>query len=123
MNFTQRNIFIDQLCSVERALNLSIMTLTGVRLVLVPLLSSFILFLNAFAVHAQELEPRAYSNIPVGMNFAMAGYTNMSGGVLFDPAVPLENARIKINGSVLAYARSIKLGGLSGKFDAILPYL
>ena len=43
-------------------------------------------------VYAQDLEPRAYTNIPVGLNFALAGYTYSSGGVLFDPAVPLENA-------------------------------
>jgi len=38
------------------------------------------------------------------MNFAIAGYTNMYGGVLFDPTVPLDNANIKINGSIFAYA-------------------
>ena len=52
----------------------------------------------------------------------MAGYTHIEGGVLFDPAVPLENANIKINGSLFAYARSLNIGGLSGKFDMIAPY-
>lgn len=74
------------------------------------------------AASAQELEPRAYTNIPVGLNFALAGYAYSSGGVLFDPAVPLDNASIRIHGSVFAYARSIKVGKMSGKFDMILPY-
>ena len=46
----------------------------------------------------------------------------IEGGVLFDPAVPLENANIKIHGALFAYARSIKIGRMSGKFDMILPY-
>ena len=25
-------------------------------------------------LHSQELEPRSYSNVPIGMNFALAGY-------------------------------------------------
>lgn len=73
-------------------------------------------------VSAQDLEPRAYTNIPVKLNFIIAGYSYMSGGVLFDPAVPLDNANIKINGTLFAYARSLSIGGLSGKFDVIVPY-
>jgi hypothetical protein len=38
---------------------------------------------------AQTLEPRSFSNAPVGMNFAIAGYGYSSGSVAFDPAVPL----------------------------------
>ena len=56
------------------------------------------------------------------MNFILAGYAYSSGGVLFDPSVPLENANIKIHGSVLAYARSVKIGGMSGRIDMVVPY-
>jgi hypothetical protein len=86
------------------------------------LVSSFLFLSDLQFVLAQDLEPRAYTNIPVGLNFALAGYTYSSGGVLFDPAVPLDNAHINIHGSVFAYARSIKVGHMSGKVDMILPY-
>jgi hypothetical protein len=86
------------------------------------LLSACIIIFRLSHVHAQDLEPRAYTNIPVGVNFVVAGYAYSEGGVLFDPAVPLENANIKIHGTVLAYARSIKVGRMSGKVDMILPY-
>ena len=76
-----------------------------------------------FSVYAQDLEPRAYSNLPVGLNFLLTGYTFSNGSVLFDPAVPLENANINIHGSLFAYARSISLGKMSGKVDMILPYV
>ncbi len=83
-----------------------------------------VLFISELSsLHGQDLEPRAYSNIPVRMNFLLAGYAYSSGGVLFDPAVPLENANIKIHGTVLAYARSFGFAGMSGKMDVIMPYV
>jgi hypothetical protein len=36
------------------------------------------------AVYAQELEPRAYTNTPVGLNFLIAAYAYSSGGVATD---------------------------------------
>lgn len=70
----------------------------------------------------QDLEPRAYSNIPRGLNFVIAGYNYSRGGMIFDPAIPLQNADIQIHGALLAWARSIKVGPMSGKFDVIIPY-
>ena len=71
---------------------------------------------------AQELEPRAYSNAPVGMNFVIAGYGYSSGGVAFDPSVPLTDAAITVHTALFAYARTLDIAGLSGKFDIVLPY-
>ena len=83
---------------------------------------SLVLLLKSCRTLSQDLEPRAYTNIPVGLNFILAGYAYTAGGVVFDPVVPLENAHIKIHGSILAYARSIKIGRMSGKVDMVLPY-
>ncbi len=66
---------------------------------------------------AQDLEPRLYTNVPVGINFLGAGYGYSEGNVLFDPVVALENAAIEIDGPLLGYGRSIALGKLSGKVD------
>jgi len=98
------------------------MRLTGFNLKLIPFFTAFIFLSKLSPVYAQDLEPRAYTNIPVGLNFIVSGYAYSAGGVLFDPAVPLDNANIKIHGTVLAYARSIKVGRMSGKVDMILPY-
>lgn len=73
-------------------------------------------------VDAQQLEPRNYSNIPVGMNFLLAGYGYATGGILSDPSLPLQNADIEVHEAVLAYARSLDIWGMSGKFDVLLPY-
>jgi len=72
--------------------------------------------------HAQDLEPRAYAVTPVGLNFLIGGYAYSKGAVGTDPAVPIEDAQVKVNSAVLAYVRTLDLWGRSGKFDIILPY-
>lgn len=81
-----------------------------------------LLLLSYSSAYAQDIEPRAYSNIPVGVNFVLAGYSYSAGGLVFDPSTPLDNAHLSIHGALSAYARSIKLGRMSGKIDIILPY-
>ena len=71
---------------------------------------------------AQDIEPRAYSNAPVGVNFLIAGYAYTEGAVPFDASLPVKNAQLKTSNAVLAYARVLDLWGMSGKFDAIVPY-
>ncbi len=72
--------------------------------------------------HAQDLEPRAYSNAPVGMNFLLAGYAYSQGGLVIDPAVPLEDSNIEVHRLILAYVHTFDLWGLSSKFNAVVPY-
>ncbi|HWN37922.1 MAG TPA: transporter [Gammaproteobacteria bacterium] len=69
---------------------------------------------------AQDLEPRLYTNVPLGINFLGAGYGYSDGNVLFDPAVALDNAKIEIDGPVLGYGRSVRLGPFSGKVDGAI---
>lgn len=86
----------------------------AVRLVATTLLASA-------SAYGQDLEPRAYANTPVGLNFLVMGYSYLWGGVSVDPAIPLENAKLQAHSAIFAYARSLDLWGCSGKFDAILP--
>lgn len=76
----------------------------------------------AGSARAQALEPRFYSNAPVGMNFALGGYIYSYGGVAFDPALELDDAKLHINTPVIAYARSLGFFGKSAKFDIAVPY-
>jgi hypothetical protein len=71
---------------------------------------------------AQDLEPRSYSNSPVGLNFLIAGYGYTEGNVAFDPSVPLTDARLHTNSTVFAYVRTLEAWGQSAKFDVVLPY-
>ena len=70
---------------------------------------------------AQEIEPRAYSNAPVGVNFLIAGYAYTSGGVSTDGALPLSNPDLTTSSAVLAFARVLDLWGKSAKFDVVAP--
>lgn len=71
---------------------------------------------------AQELEPRALTNVPRGLNFFAAGYAYAKGNTLLDPAIPLEDFNGRINTIILAYVRSINFFGKSGKVDVFLPF-
>jgi hypothetical protein len=80
------------------------------------------LLLVAVQAHAGEIEPRAYVNTPVGINFLLAGYAYSDGGLSTSASSPIKDAKLTMNTGVLAYARTLDVWGKSGKFDAILPY-
>src|SRR3569833_86619 len=71
---------------------------------------------------AQDAEPRAYSNTPVGLNFLIAGYVYTQGKLAFDPSLAVADAQFHSNAGVGAYVRSFDLLGQSAKFDVIVPY-
>lgn len=73
-------------------------------------------------VRAQEIEPRAYSNIPLDVNFLIAGYGYSDGGLVTDPTLPLEDADVQTQTTAVGYAHAIEVRGQSGKIDVILPY-
>ena len=72
---------------------------------------------------AQELEPRAINNLPLGTNFVIGGYNYAQGNLLLDPALPIEDLNSTIHSGLLAYVRSIKFFDLSAKVDAAVPYV
>ena len=76
----------------------------------------------AITAEAQQLEPRAYSNTPVGMNFLILGYGFTTGDVSLDTSLPVEDAKFTVHSAFLAYARALDVGGRSGKLDLVLPY-
>ncbi len=73
-------------------------------------------------LRAQDLEPRAYSNAPVGLNFAIGNYAYSKGRVLTDPASSIDNVRIEARNEALALATTLDVFGKSAKFDMAEPY-
>jgi hypothetical protein len=71
---------------------------------------------------AQQMEPRSYSNAPVGLNFLIAAYGYSSGDVLLDPSIPIANANAKVNSVTLGYSRILDFWGKSGSLAVVLPY-
>src|SRR4029079_18614850 len=68
------------------------------------------------------IEPRAYSNAPIGVNFLIAGYAYTRGGIAFGPTLPITDPHLSTSNAVVAYARVLDLWGMSAKFDATVPY-
>jgi hypothetical protein len=71
---------------------------------------------------AGEIEPRAYINTPVGVNFVLGGYAYSDGGLSTVASSPIDDSDLEIDTLLLAYARSFDFFGNSAKVDVILPY-
>ncbi len=107
--------FYDQIMQFQHGNNKSGLAITLLVLALVAQSSSF-------SVYAQELEPRAYSNAPVGLNFLLVGYQYSAGALLFDTALPITDANAEVNMGLLAYVRTLGIAGKSAKAGVLLPY-
>ena len=71
---------------------------------------------------AQELEPRAFSPVPVGMNFVAAAYGYSTGNILLETALPIENLTAKLHTPIAVYVRAIDFFGMSAKVDGVVPF-
>jgi hypothetical protein len=70
---------------------------------------------------AQSMDPRAYANLPVGLNFLLAGYTYTEGEVGFDGAAPLQDARTRVHALPVGYVRSLDVFGNAGNIALLVP--
>jgi len=78
--------------------------------------------LGATLSHAQELEPRRWSHLPVGANFMGIGGVYTDGSIKDMPTVQIENADAEIYSGMLSYVRVLDVFGKSGRVDVLLPY-
>src|SRR5262245_15371092 len=77
----------------------------------------------AGACHAQEIEPRAYSPSPSGVNFLIAVAGHSEGGVLTDPSLPVTDIEAQIDALGFGYGRTFGLAGRSANFALAMPYV
>src|SRR5262245_56243290 len=73
--------------------------------------------------HAQEIEPRAYSPSPDGVNFLVGVAGHSEGGVLTDPALPVTDIEAKIDVLGVGYGRTFSAFGRSANVALALPYV
>jgi hypothetical protein len=71
----------------------------------------------------QELEPRAYSPNPVGVSFLVFGGARSSGGILFDPSLPVSDVEARLNATVLGYGHTFSLFDRSASAALAVPYV
>jgi hypothetical protein len=71
---------------------------------------------------AQDIEPRRWTPLPVGMNVLGAGAVYTDGDIAFDPVLDIENANVEVKTVLASYLRAFDLAGQSARFDVRLPY-
>jgi len=77
------------------------------------------LMMLTVTLHAQELEPRAFSPGPLGLNIAIASLGYSSGDLVFDSSIPIEGATADIRTAGAGYQRFFGLAGKTAKFAAL----
>ncbi len=90
-----------------------------------PTYANCILWMLCFAgnLTAQELQPRAYFPAPVGVNYFGFSLSNNRGGLLFDPSLPVEDARVNANIGTVAFGQTLDVAGRTTQVLAVLPYV
>jgi hypothetical protein len=76
----------------------------------------------ALPCQAQELEPRRWGHLPVGGNFAGAGYAYTNADIAFDPVLLIEEVGLEKHTFPLKYIRSFELAGKSARVDWLQAY-
>lgn len=69
--------------------------------------------------HAQDLEPRRWSHLPTGTNFAGVGYSYTEADIAFDPVLRIENAKMEMHTCAFKYIRTFELFQKSARVDFI----
>jgi hypothetical protein len=72
-----------------------------------------------FLCLAQELEPRRWSHLPIGTNFAGGGYAYTKADISFDPVLRIENAKMEMHTWAVQYIRTFELFQKSARIGFI----
>lgn len=106
--------------SIETLKNVQIMQLLrkSTRLILPGLLATS-LMLPCFAL---ELEPRQWSHLPVGSNFAGIGYAYTEADIFADPVLLLEGVEMELQTWAGKYIRTFELLEKSARIDLTQGY-
>lgn len=83
---------------------------------------SLCLLLLVVPVSAQDLDPRAYANVPVNATFLVSGFSLSNGGAVADPTLPLTGIHATVQTPSLGVAHSFSLFGRTAQAFGALPY-
>jgi hypothetical protein len=71
---------------------------------------------------AQDIEPRRWTPLPVGMNILGAGVVHTDGDIALDPVLDIEDATVEAKTAIVSFLHAFELLGQSARFDVRLPY-
>ncbi len=87
------------------------------------IISTILFCLIGFISIAQDLEPRAYANVPKGMNVVSAVYAYSSGDVLTDPSLPIKGFKMTANNFGAAYVHTFALANKLARIQVAVPLI
>jgi len=87
----------------------------------VVVVASVLTLLAAGGLDAQELEPRAFSPSPVGTTFVLGAVGRSEGGILFDPALDIDNVQTDLWIATVGAGRTFGLAGRQARILGVLP--
>ena len=73
--------------------------------------------------YAQQLEPRRWSQLPIGAQYISFAYLYTDGDIFLDPVLRIEDAKMELNTFNARYLYSFDLAGRSARIEADLPYV
>ena len=73
------------------------------------------------AASAQDLEPRAYANVPKGTNVVAAVYAFSHGDVIADPSLPVADFKISAHSFGFGYVRTFALANKLARVQVTAP--
>ena len=72
--------------------------------------------------NAQDIEPRRWSHLPVGSDFAGVAYAYTTGEIYFEPAFNIQDAKFDLQTIGLKYIHCFELFDKSARVDITQPY-
>jgi hypothetical protein len=72
--------------------------------------------------YSQDVEPRRWSSIPLGINVVGAAYLYTNAQVNFDPVLELTDVSLEANTFAASYVRPFKLANKLARVDVVLPF-
>ncbi len=72
---------------------------------------------------AQELDPRRWGHLPIGTNFAAAGYAYTEADFALDPVLRIEDVKMELHTWAAAYIRTFELFGRTARVDVVQAWL
>jgi len=86
------------------------------------LISTIAFCFIGFITKAQDLEPRAYANVPKGTNVIAIVYAFSSGDVLTDPSLPVKDFNLKAHNIGAGYVHTFALAKKLARIQIIVPF-
>lgn len=95
----------------------------NIKFSFITLLLVFLFFISMDPnLRAQEIEPRLYQSLPIGLNAAAISYSLSHGNIVSDATAPIKNFVVTAHTFVPVYVRTFDFFGRLAKAQVILPF-